>query len=148
MTRIPAYVAGAALLCMGALALADEAASTVAALDIAYQAAVERNDAEAMAQILADDFALVTGKGKTYNKADLLASARDGKTVYEHQVASLRTVRVWGDTAVVTALLWLKGTNEGKAFDYRLWYSDTYVHTSSGWRYVFGQASIPLPAAP
>ena len=140
---------GTALLCIGAPALADDdAASTVGALDIAYQAAVESNDATGMAQILADDFVLVTGKGKTFTKADLLASATDGKTRYEHQVASSRTVRVWGDTAVVTALLWLKGTNEGTAFDYKLWYSDTYVHTSDGWRYVFGQASIPLPAAP
>lgn len=148
MNRILASLVGSSLLCFCAFAMADDAASTVAALDIAYQAAVESNDAEAMAQILADDFALVTGKGKTYNKADLLSSARDGKTVYEHQMASSRTVRVWGDTAVVTAMLWLKGTNEGKPFDYKLWYSDTYVHASSGWRYVFGQASIPLPAAP
>jgi hypothetical protein len=24
-------------------------------------------------------------------------------------------------------------------------FSDTYVRTPSGWRYVFGQASLPLP---
>lgn len=149
MKGLVASLVGTALLCIGAPSLADDdAANTVAALDIAYQAAVESNDATGMAQILADDFVLVTGKGKTFTKADLLASATDGKTKYEHQVASSRTVRVWGDTAVVTALLWLKGTNEGNPFDYKLWYSDTYVHTSNGWRYVFGQASIPLPATP
>ena len=149
MKRILVSVLGSALLCVVAPTLATEdAASTVAALDIAYQAAVESNDATGMALILADDFVLVTGKGKTFTKADLLASATDGKTRYEHQVASSRMVHVWGDTAVVTALLWLKGTSEGKEFDYKLWYSDTYVHTSSGWRYVFGQASIPLPATP
>jgi ketosteroid isomerase-like protein len=149
MNRFLGSLIGSVLLCIGTPALAEEnAADTVSALDIAFQAAVERNDATVMAKILADDFVLVTGKGKTYTKTDLLAAAKDGKTVYEHQVASTRTVRVWGDTAVVTALLWLKGTNEGTPFDYQLWYSDTYVHTSSGWRYVFGQASIPLPAAP
>lgn len=87
------------------------------------------------------------GSSKTYSKSDPLASARDGSTVYEHQVASSRTVRVWGDTAAVTALLWLKGTTAGKPFEYRLWYSDTYVRLASGWRYVFGQASLPLPDA-
>jgi hypothetical protein len=25
-----------------------------------------------------------------------------------------------------------------------LWFSDTYVKTAAGWRYVFGQASSPL----
>ena len=117
----------------------------VAALDVEYQAAVEKGDATTMSRILADDFVLTTGSGKTYSKADLLASTRDGKTVYEHQEAGSRTVRVWGDTAVVTALLWLKGTDSGKSFDYHLWYSDTYVRTPQGWRYAFGQASLPLP---
>ena len=54
---------------------------------------------------------------------------------------------MWGDTAVVTAKLWEKGTDSGKAFDYTVWFSDTYVRTPQGWRYVFGQSSLPLPAA-
>lgn len=29
--------------------------------------------------------------------------------------------------------------------EYNLWFSDVYVRTASGWRYVFGQASLPLP---
>ena len=50
------------------------------------------------------------------------------------------------DTAVVTAKLWLKGTRQnGEAFDYKLWFSDTYVRTPTGWRYFFGQAGAPLP---
>jgi len=31
---------------------------------------------------------------------------------------------VWGDTAVVTALLWIKGVAAGKSLDYKLWFSD------------------------
>ena len=120
----------------------------VAALDTQYQAAVAKNDAAVMDRILADDFVLVTGRGKVFTKADLLADARSGKTVYERQdeEAGSQKVRVWGDTAVVTALLWIKGMREGKAMDYKLWFSDTYVRTKAGWRYVFGQASIALPA--
>ena len=120
----------------------------VAALDIEYQAAVKQNDAATMDRILADDFVLVTGLGKTYTKADLLDEARSKRMVYEHQEDSARKVRVWGDTAVVTALLWAKGTEDGKAFDYKLWFSDTYVRTPSGWRYVLAQASTRLPTTP
>jgi len=47
----------------------------------------------------------------------------------------------------VTALLWIKGVAAGKSLDYKLWFSDTYVRTPAGWRYVFGQASLPLPKA-
>ena len=55
---------------------------------------------------------------------------------------------MWGDTAVVTALLWVKGVEDGKNFEYKLWFSDTYVRTPKGWRYVLGQASLPLAKAP
>jgi ketosteroid isomerase-like protein len=121
---------------------------SVEALDIDYQAAVKQNDVATMDRILADNFVLVTGLGKTYTKADLLEEARSKRTVYEHQQDSARKVRVWGDTAVVTALLWAKGTEDGKAFDYKLWFSDTYVRIPTGWRYVFAQASTRLPATP
>ena len=123
-------------------------AKIVAELDTEYQAAVKNNDAATMDRILADDFVLVTGRGKTFTKADLLRDARAKTATYEHQEELEQQVRMWGDTAVVTALLWVQGTEGGKAFEYKLWFSDTYVHGPGGWRYVFGQASIPLPNAP
>ena len=121
----------------------------IAAIDTKYQDAVKRNDADTMAQILHQDFVLVLGTGKTYTRADLLESARTRQITYERQDedAGTQTVRLWGDhTAVVTARLWLKYAAEGKSFERRLWFSDTYVRTPQGWRYVFGQASIALPA--
>jgi ketosteroid isomerase-like protein len=118
---------------------------TVASLDEQYQAAVKLNDAATMSRILADDFILVTGRGKTFTKADLVNDAKSGSSTYEHNEDSQRTVRVWGDTAVVTAFLWEKGTDHGQPFDHHAWFSDVYVRTPAGWRYVFGQSSIPLP---
>jgi hypothetical protein len=47
----------------------DDDKKTVAALDAEYQAAVKMNDASTMNRILADDFILVTGSGKTYTKS-------------------------------------------------------------------------------
>jgi hypothetical protein len=58
---------------------------------------------------------------------------------------AVHRVRVWGDTAVVTAELWLKYKAEGKAVDRKLWFGDTYVRTPKGWRYAFGRASLGLP---
>ena len=37
-----------------------------------------------------------------------------------------------------------EGTKQGKPFEYRVWYSDTYVRKAGGWRYVLGQAAQPL----
>jgi conserved hypothetical protein len=125
----------------------EDDAKAVATLDTKYQAAVKANDATTMDKILADDFILVTGRGSVFSKADLIDSARKKEATYERQDEEPGTqkVRVWGDTAVVTALLWIKSVQAGKAADYKLWFSDTYVRTPTGWRYVFGQASLPLP---
>ncbi len=130
-------------------ASSEEDAKAVAALDTKYQAAVKDNDATTMNQILADDFVLVTGRGRVYSKADLIEQARKKEVTYERQdeEPGSQKVRVWGDTAVVTALLWIKSMQGDKPADYKLWFSDTYVRTPAGWRYVFGQASLPLPKA-
>ncbi len=142
----------AAVLALGVVpsagaAAADEA-KVVAALDTEFQAAVKRNDAATIARIQAEDMILVTGRGKVFTRPDHLDAALNRERTYEQQdeEPGTQTVRVWGDTAVVTAKLWIKGTaKDGKAFDYKLWFSDTYVRTPAGWKYVFGQASLPLP---
>jgi ketosteroid isomerase-like protein len=127
------------------MALPGTDQQTVADLDTKYQDAVRRNDAAIMDHILADDFVLVNGAGKISTKADFISEARSGDFVYEHQEDSDRTVRVWGDTAIVTAKLWAKGTHDGKPFDYKVWFSDTYIRTPKGWRYVFAQVSTRIP---
>jgi ketosteroid isomerase-like protein len=130
-------------------ASSEQDIKTVAALDTKYQAAVKANDPATMDQILADEFILVNGRGKVSTKADLIESARKKEITYERQdeEPGSQKVRVWGDTAVVTALLWIKALQAGKPIDYKLWFSDTYVRSPAGWRYVFGQASLPLPQA-
>ena len=130
-------------------ASSEEDIKTVAALDTKYQAAVKANDPATMDPILADEFILVNGRGKVSTKTDLIESARKKEVTYERQDEEPGTqkVRVWGDTAVVTALLWIKAVQAGKPIDYKLWFSDTYIRTPSGWHYVFGQASLPLPKA-
>lgn len=151
----PGALAAATLLAIatvgvGAAGAVDDDARTVADLDTAYQSAVERNDWQAMDRILHPDFVLVIGNGTAFTRAQLIDSARNPIAAYEKQVEMPGTqkVRLFGkDTAVVTALLWLKGTRDsGKsAFDYKLWFSDTYVRTPDGWKYAFGQASLRLP---
>lgn len=142
----------AAALALAATAAADDAA-TVAALDTAYQAAVASGDWRTMDRILHPDFILVVGTGKVVDRATLIENERS-KRRYEQQVEMPGTQQVrlfkgkhGNDTAIVTALLWLKGTNieTGAQFDYKLWFSDTYVRTMGGWKYAFGQASLPLP---
>jgi len=126
----------------------DEDKSAVASLDIQYQSAVERNDAETIARIHHESMTLVLSNGTVITGKQLEQRARDKSFTFERQVVvdDSRVVRVLGDTAVVTAKLWQKGKRpNGEPFDYKLWFSDTYVRTPTGWRYFFGQAGAPLP---
>ena len=150
MKTITTAAAALALAQIASAAHADPAEDirTVAGLDIAYQAAVERNDAEAMAAILHKDMILVLGNGSVHTREDLLNSARTRRTVYQHQVEDkgTQTVRLYGEnTAVVTARLYIKAMRANTPIEFRLWFTDTYVRTPEGWRYAFGQASAPLP---
>lgn len=139
------------LLMLAAATAASSAPSkdqtVVAELDRAYQLAVKHNDAATMDRILHRNFRLVLGDGRVVNRDELLEESRSRHIHYEIQdeVPDSQSVIVEGDTAIVTAKLRLTGTREGQTFDRLLWFSDTYVRTSAGWRYLFGQASLPLP---
>jgi ketosteroid isomerase-like protein len=144
---LPAVARGAA---PAATASPADDRRAVAELDTRYQAAVKANDAAAMAAILDERFVLVLGNGTTASRADLLAEAKAGTYRWTHQEEEpgSQTVRCFGDTAVVTAKLWVAGSDGTHDFDHHVWFSDTYVRTPTGWRYAFGQASLALPPTP
>ena len=120
-------------------------AQMVGALDTVFRAALKANDIAIMDQILADDFVFVSDRGASLTKADLINEAREKRTIYEDEEVEEGTqkVRVWRDTAVVTELLRIKGTRDQPPF--KVWFSETYVRTPTGWRCVFAQASTPFP---
>lgn len=132
-----------------AVSSAQEDWQVVAALDRQFQTAVKRNDADAMAQILHEQMVLIFSNGQTATREEQLTEARNRTFVYEIQdeEPGTQTVRLYGDTAVVTALLRIKGTQSGVPFDRHVWFSDTYVRTRYGWRYFVGQVgqSHPYP---
>jgi len=137
----------------GIAAVAEDPQGVVARMDVEYQAAVERNDWQAMDRILHPDFVLIVGDGTAYTRQQLIDSAKDRSIVYEAQreVPGSQVVRMYGkDTATVTALLILKGkrSKDQSAVDFRVWFTDTYVRTDKGWRYALGQAGTRLPPAP
>lgn len=130
--------------------MTDDIQRTVAAMDTRYQAAVKHNDATTIDEILHPDFVLVLGDGRLETRDEQLALARSGRITFEQQdeEPGSQVVRVYGETvAIVTAKLWLKGVKDWLPFDRHVWFSDTYVKTDAGWKYAFGQASLPLPPA-
>jgi len=75
-----------ALFATDASASPDDDRRAVATLDTAYQAAVERNDADAMAAILHDEMVVILGDGRVETRDDLLRLARERVISYERQI--------------------------------------------------------------
>jgi len=126
---------------------AEDVKKIVAALDTEFQLAVKHNDAATIDRIVHPEYILVNGRGQIEPRDVLLENARTKRVIYEQQdeEPGTQAVRVYGDTAVVTAKLWIKGVRDGKPIDFKVWFSDTYVKTPAGWKYFFGQASLALP---
>src|SRR5258706_13570755 len=105
-------VTAAAGTCMADEKMADADRQAVASLDIQYQSAVERNDADTMALIHHENMILVLSNGTVVTGKQLEQAAREKARTYERQVVGddSRVGRGWGATAGVTAKAWLKGT--------------------------------------
>lgn len=131
--------------CAALAAGAPTCRNNVAKLDTEFQAAVKRNDAATVDRLLPNDYILISATGAVETKGDLVNEARQNKYVYSHQEDSHQVVRIWGNTAVLTALLWAEGTTEGRHFNLKILFSDTYACTPQGWRYVFGQVGSHIP---
>ena len=86
------------MLSFTALASEDADRKQVARLDTEYQAAVRRNDAEGMGRVLHERFILVLGNGKTFNRKELIDSAKAREIVYEKQDEEPGTETVAGFT--------------------------------------------------
>jgi ketosteroid isomerase-like protein len=128
-------------------AIAMDDSEQVSTLDLAFQAAVKVNDVATIDYILHPDYALVSGLGKVCTRDDILDAARRKTVRYtiQDEEPGSQKVRLWGDTAVVTALLHIAGSRLGEKICRSLWFSDTYVRTPDGWKYAFAQVSTALP---
>ena len=146
LTTIMAMTAG--LVFGTARAAGDEDGRIVGRLDVEFQAAVKANDVSTIDRILHPDMILILGNGTVVTRAQLLQEASERQITYQQQdeIPGTQTVRRYGDTAVVTALLWVKAVRNGTLIDKRVWFSDVYLRTPAGWRYAFGQASLNVAA--
>jgi ketosteroid isomerase-like protein len=116
-------------------------------LDHEMQRAFVTRDVKFLRDLLTDDYVLITSSSRIVSKEEVLASVVDPGQVLEVNDSSEVTVRRHGDTAVVTAVLHQRGTSNGKPFDYRVRYTDTWVLEGGRWRYMSAHASL-LPAPP
>ena len=113
-------------------------------LDMERQAreASLRRDAEFSQRTLAEDYVAITPLGQVTTKQDTVSARKSGQLRYEALNVSDMVVRVYGDTAVVTARAEVKGRQLGEDFSGPYRYTRVWVRRTGHWQAVSYQATV------
>ena len=102
--------------------------------------ALGRTDVAAIDRLFADDYIVTQSFGLT-SKAQLLDAWKSGSLKYTSCSDKDRSVRVYGDTAVTTGILTLKGQNPNGDFSVYARTTSVWVKQQGRWRLVAAQLS-------
>lgn len=107
----------------------------------AREASIHR-DADFSQRTLADDYVAITPLGQVTTKQDTVSARKNGQLRYDTIDVSDMVVRVYGDTAVVTARADVKGHQLGEDFSGPYRYTRVWVRRTGHWQAVSYQATV------
>jgi ketosteroid isomerase-like protein len=117
---------------------ADQATkSKIAALEQLWNQAYKSADTKALDSILDDAVVLVNDDGSVQTKAEFLASVKSSasqSSAQQQQVApESLNVEVYGNVAVATGVMRVKGVENGKSYTRRERFVDTWLLKRGNW---------------
>jgi ketosteroid isomerase-like protein len=118
------------------------AQSKVIALENAWNQAEERKDAKALDEILDSSLVYTDYDGTMKSKADFLVAVKAPTKHPEQQVTESMAAHVYGDSAVVTGVYRVKGTENGKSYLRRGRFTDTWISRNGTWVCVASQFTL------
>jgi ketosteroid isomerase-like protein len=101
-----------------------------------------RRDADFSQRTLAEDYVAITPLGQVTTKQDTVSARKSGQLRYDTIDVSDMVVRVYGDTAVVTARADVKGHQLGEDFSGPYRYTRVWVRRTGHWQAVSYQATV------
>ena len=113
-------------------------------LDLERQAreATLKRDSEFSERTLSDDYVAITPLGQVINKADTITARRSGQLRYDSIDITDMVVRLYGNTAVVTARAEVRGRDLGEEFNGPYRYTRVWVRRNGRWQTVSYQATV------
>jgi len=113
-------------------------------IDMEHQAreASLRRDVEFSQRNLAEDYVAITPLGQVTTKQDTVSARKSGQLKYDLINVTDMVVRVYGDTAVVTARADVKGHQLGEDFSGPYRYTRVWVRRTGHWLAVSYQATV------
>lgn len=101
--------------------------------------AIARNDSELIERYLADDWIIINADGGIIDRQRFLDVIRSGTLTHEMLKSDEMRVRVYGASAIVSALTRSKGKFMGQEFSTRERSTDIFVRRDGQWECVLTQ---------
>lgn len=125
----------------------DESRTALMEAAEAYERAQIAGDADALQQLIADDYVLVGSDGARQNKAELIAFWTAEGFDPEPVTVSDPVEHVWDDGAALGGRVTLQGLSGGEPFSVDIRYVDVWALRDGEWRVVYGQSTRVPPAS-
>ena len=103
-------------------------------LEKEFSQAIVKNDAEAVGRFLADDWIIIDPDGGIIDKERFLGVMKSGALTHEMMESDDTRVRIYGNTAIVTALTTIKGKFNGQVFTTQERATDVFVKQNGRWQ--------------
>ncbi|HEX8267723.1 MAG TPA: nuclear transport factor 2 family protein [Pyrinomonadaceae bacterium] len=100
-----------------------------------------KKDIARLRRIVADDFSGVESSGRIIDKTQFINDIESGSDDVQSESTEDLKVRVFGDTAVVTGRLLIKGRNKEADYDLKLLFTDVWTKRGGEWQVVNYQAT-------
>src|SRR5216684_1558900 len=122
-----------------------DAVSKILALESAWNQAVGTRDTKALNAIFDNFLVYVEHDGKVMSKAEYLATVKRAAGNPQLVTTEGMTAHVWGTTAIVTGIYRERGVRDGKPYNRRGRFIDTWIVKDGIWLCVAAQATLVQP---
>jgi ketosteroid isomerase-like protein len=114
----------------------DEVEEEVLRVEEQFAQAIVKNDPEAIGRVVADDWIIIDPNGEIVDRTRFFEVIKSGALTHELMESEDLRVRVYGDSAVVTAVTRTKGTFMGQEFSTQERATDVFVKREGRWQCV------------
>lgn len=121
-------------------------AKSILALEDAWGRALQEKDRPTLDRIVAPDFTFIEPDGSVRDRESYLENRSTDPVEIASFVGSELSVRVFGDTALVTGVSTIDETRGGKRYRFSLRWKELWRKNPVGWQVVAGQATPVNPA--
>lgn len=117
----------------------DAATADLIALEKQFAQALVKGDVESLDGLVSDDWIIIGPEGGVINKSAFLDVVKSGALTHSTMELDETRVRIYGDTAIVTARAVTTGTYQGQTFTTQERSTDFFVRQQRQWKCVLTQ---------